>query len=67
MAPPTNVDKGLTKAHRFPHAGTMITRGHGTASSKTEALREVGTTVLEFFSNMGMAAKEIPWGEGYQT
>ena len=49
------------------HAGAMITRGRGTASSKMEALREAGTTVLEFFSDLGMAAKEILWGEGYQT
>ena len=45
----------------------MITRGHGTASSETEALREAEATVLEFFSDKGMAVKEILWGEGYQT
>jgi len=37
----------------------MITRGRGTPPSKMEALREAGTTVLEFFSDLGMAAKEI--------
>jgi hypothetical protein len=45
----------------------MITRGRGTASSKMVALREAKTTVLEFFSDLGVAAKEILWGEGYQT
>lgn len=66
MAPPTTLQR-LTKAHRFPQAGAVIARGRETASSKMEALREARTTVLEFFSDLGVAAKEILWGEGYQT
>lgn len=52
---------------RFGHAGAMITRGRGTASSKMEALREAGVTVLDHFSDIGIVAKEILPGEGCTT
>lgn len=51
--------KSAFEGVRFGHAGAMITKGKGTAESKTRALREVGAICVDHFFEVGDAARDI--------
>jgi succinyl-CoA synthetase alpha subunit len=51
--------KSAFEGVRFGHAGSMITKGKGTAESKTRALREVGAICVDHFFQVGDAARDI--------
>jgi succinyl-CoA synthetase alpha subunit len=51
--------KAAKSGTRFSHAGAIVEGGRGTYEGKVERLREVGVTVVESFTDLPGAAKEV--------
>jgi succinyl-CoA synthetase alpha subunit len=51
--------KAAKSGTRFSHAGAIVEGGRGTYEGKVERLREVGATVVESFTDLPQATKEV--------